>query len=131
MYHLSQLSQVNEHAGEKCSSLPFVSIIMCLSAIAESLENHLCSYTKHLNCVRAGASRAGTLHQPNAPTRPRRLDGALLILLVHILQLLTHFKCESASALLCNELCFTLGQSSAKWCARLEKAQLKNVRLML
>lgn len=51
--------------------------------------------------------------------------------LVHILQLLTHFKCEPASTLLCNELCFTLGQGSAKWCACLEKAQLKNVRLML
>lgn len=127
MYHLLQLSQVSERAGEKCSRLPFVSIIMCLSAIAESLKNHLCSYMKHLNGVRAAASRAGSLHQPDIQTR---LDASL-ILLVHILQLLTHFKCESASALLCNELCFTLGRSSAKWCAALEKAQLKNVRLML
>uniref|UniRef100_A0A7N6BVG6 Protein SHQ1 homolog n=1 Tax=Anabas testudineus TaxID=64144 RepID=A0A7N6BVG6_ANATE len=57
-------------------------------------------------------------------------DGSLL-LLVHILQLLAHFKCEPASALFSNELCFTLGQGSAKWCACLEKAQLKNVCLML
>lgn len=49
MYHLLQLSQANECAGEKCSRLPFVSIIMCPSAIAESLQNHLCSYMKHLN----------------------------------------------------------------------------------
>lgn len=59
-----------------------------------------------------------------------RLDNSP-VPLAHILQLLTHFKREPASALLCNELCFTLGLGSAKWCACLEKAQLKNVRLML
>lgn len=54
-----------------------------------------------------------------------------LVLLVHISQLRPGQKCACASALLCHELCFTPGQSSAQWCARLEKAQLKNVRLML
>lgn len=117
------------------AAVSLLSPLSCLSAIAESLKNHLCSYTKHLNHVCAEASRGVTLLQPNIQKRPFfcwwRLVRSLLILLVHILQLLTHFKCESASALLCNELCFTLGQSSAKWCAGLEKAQLKNVRLML
>lgn len=111
-----------------------VSIIMCLSATAESLKNRLRSHTQHLTHVCAGASRGVTLHQPNVQnlrcfSEQRRWDGAPRPPRAYF-TIASTFQ-TSASALLCNELCFTLGQSSAEWCARLEKAQLKNVRLML